>query len=102
MHMRAISDARQSPRMHAKIPVSLLLESQDIPIVQDTFTIDISTHGMRVKIQSSVWPGQPVEVISTRHSDQTVSARVIWVHANSATGIGEAGLKFSRPLPDGF
>ena len=89
---------RRSDRIFVRLPITLLVDSQNERIAQDAFTVDLSQLGVRVRTDLSLSPGQPVEIFPNRGLKYPIPSRVVWVGETGAQQHGEAGLEFLRPL----
>jgi hypothetical protein len=63
----------------------------------DSLTLDLSVQGARVRADTSLTPGQLVEVVSVEGNDP-VRARVVWVGKPASEMEGQAGLEFLDPF----
>jgi hypothetical protein len=92
---------RRSDRIFVRLPVTLLVDSDQERVAQDAFTVDLSQLGVRVRTDLSLAPGQSVDVFPNRGLKHPIPSRVIWVGEHGAPQHGEAGLEFLRPLGGG-
>jgi hypothetical protein len=90
----AITDLRRWERQPAILPVSLVLESDEMK--SDTFsaTLDISMSGVAVQTTLALVPRQELGVVFEGQFTQTLRARVIWVRKDVVSNSTIAGLKF--------
>jgi len=89
---------RRSDRIFVRLPVTLLVNSQQERVAQDAFTVDLSQLGVRVRTDLSLSPGQEIEVFPNRGLKYPIQSRVVWVGQTGAPYQGEAGLEFLKPL----
>ena len=88
---------RQSRRLSATIPISLLMQPQESRTKHDGWMVDISTEGARVRTSLVLLAGQIVGVIPSEDSGQSIPYRVVWVQ-RSASGC-VAGLAIVETAP---
>ncbi len=89
-----VTDLRRWERQPAAIPVSLVLDSEELQSDTFTATLDISVSGIAVQTMLSLAPKQEVGVVFTGDFTQTLRARVIWVRRDESSNSTIAGLKF--------
>ncbi len=90
---------RRGKRIYAKIPISLIVNSQGSRATHHAHTIDLSHLGVRVRSQTPLKLGQNIEVIPSIGSNDAVPSRVVWVGETGSYRDGEAGLEFLNPFP---
>jgi hypothetical protein len=76
---------RQSRRLSATIPISLLMQLEDSKTKHDAWMVDISSKGARVRASLVLSAGQIVGIIPSEDSGQAIPYRVVWVE-RSASG----------------
>jgi hypothetical protein len=91
--------ARRRNRIRARLPITLLIESQDQKISYKTSTIDFSPLGIRVQAKIHLRPGQCASVIPGDHPGESIRTIVVWVGPEGSALEGEVGLRFLDHLP---
>ncbi len=99
--MRAVPlvDLRQSQRVPATIPFTLLVESEDFRIEHEASTLDLSLLGARVRTRVALLIGETVGIITRGDSQRAISARVVWTQRVGTDSWLLAGLEFLETLP---
>jgi hypothetical protein len=99
--MRAVppADLRQSQRIPAKIPITLILESEDFRLEHQASTIDLSIRGVRVQANFALVIGETVGIITKGDSRHAISARVVWAQRFGTDLWSRAGLTFLETVP---
>ena len=75
---------RQSRRVSATIPISLLMQLEDSKMKHDAWMVDISFKGARVRSALVLLAGQIVGIIPSEDSGQAIPYRVVWVERSSS------------------
>lgn len=86
---------RRSERKRVKIPVTLVVGSEDVG--HAAMTIDLSSEGMRLQSDATLLPGQPVRLHLAVYPEHFVKARVAWVGKADSAEAGQAGFEFLIP-----
>ena len=94
MEEGAQSKARRSPRLPAKIPITLRIGYQEKTVERIASAVDLSTHGLRVRTNLILSPGQTLDLFSRGGKLRPVPGRVVWVREAGARRPAEAGLEF--------
>jgi hypothetical protein len=89
-------DARQSRRIYAKLPVSLLIDTPGGTVTHSASTLDLSDRGLRVLTSAALAREQIVGIVLTRRPER---CRVAWAGEQGTLQAGQAGLEFLDPLP---
>ena len=87
---------RRSERNPAQIVVTLVLEGDDAKYLADG--VDLSLHGMRVRTDVPLEPGQRVGLVLSDTPTYAIAARVVWLGTAESKQAGEAGVEFMKPL----
>jgi hypothetical protein len=90
-------DRRRANRVKFEMRAPLSTDSGRRELIEDSWTIDISALGVRLRLRGQVVPGQIVIVFLNQHPEQ---CRVVWTNQTGGTKQLIAGLEFTRPLPD--
>lgn len=88
---------RRFERKIVKMALIMFVEREGEVAKCDSLTLDLSAHGARIRADTSLTPGQMVEVVSVEGSDP-VRARVVWVGRPASEMEGQAGLEFLDPF----
>ena len=99
--MRAVppADLRQSERIPATIPISLLVESERFKVEHSASTINLSVGGLRVRAPLALVPGETVGIITQGDSRHALSTRVVWAQRVGTNHGFLSGLAFLETLP---
>lgn len=92
------STTRRSKRKPAQITVTLVIDGDEAEYLATA--LDFSQHGLRLRSDIPLVPGQPVGLILNPHPDFFIGARVVWVGRTDSAEAGQAGLEFLAPLND--
>ena len=84
MEVFSYAAVRQSPRVSATIPISLLMQLVDSTMKHDAWMVDISSEGARVRSGLVLMAGQNVGIISEEDFGQAIPYRVVWVERSSS------------------
>jgi hypothetical protein len=84
MQVVSYATERQSRRVSATIPISLLMEWEDSKTKHDAWMVDISSKGARVRTALVLLAGQIVGIIVSGDSGQATPYRVVWVERSSS------------------
>ncbi len=79
--------------------VLLITESVDYKVAHDTFTIDLTYRGARVRDTIGLRREQTVEFIPSEGPRYVLPTRVAWVGTPGSAQDGQAGLEFLRSIP---
>ncbi len=90
----ARSKARRSERQPAEIPITLRIGSTGQPVERIARAIDLSIHGLRIRTNFVLSPGQTLDLFSRGGRLRPVSGRVVWVVTGESRRPYEAGLEF--------
>jgi PilZ domain len=85
---------RRSKRVHAQLPIKLLLDSLFAKYACEALTLDISQAGARVRANIPLSPGQAVRVVPNEGIDRAIPGRIVWVNRQFEGTHGEAGIEF--------
>jgi len=98
--MRAVppADLRQSQRIPATIPISLVVESENFKVEHEASTLDFSLGGAKVRTPVALVRGETVGIITRGDSRHAISTRVVWVRPLGADLSFLAGLVFLDTL----
>lgn len=96
MSNQARREQRRSERKPAQIVVTLVLEGDQAKYLARG--VNLSLHGMRVRTDVPLAPGQPVGLILSDTPAYAIAARVVWVGKAESKQAGEAGVEFVKPL----
>ena len=84
MQVVSYATERQSRRVSATIPISLLMEWEDPTTKHNAWMVDISSKGARVRSSLVLFAGQVVGIIPAGDSGQVIPYRVVWVELSSS------------------
>jgi|SRR5215831_10815271 len=90
---------RQSQRIPATMPISLVVGSETFKVERQASTIDFSVRGARVRTPFALLPGETVGIITMGDSRHAISARVVWAHRVGTDLWSLVGLAFLDTLP---
>jgi hypothetical protein len=90
-------DARQSRRIYARLPISLVIDTPSGAVTHPAATVDLSDRGLRVSTSAALASEQIVGVILTKCPER---CRVAWAGPQGSSRAGQAGLEFLDPLPE--
>ena len=94
MQVVSYATERQSRRVSATIPISLLMEWEDPTTKHNAWMVDISSKGARVRTALVLLAGQIVGILAG-DSGQATPYRVVWVERSSSGSL--AGLALLEP-----
>lgn len=85
---------RRSSRVHLQIPVTIWGTFPDgTPFNEETYLLDISKFGARLKTQLPLQPGMEVEV-KPRMGSKSALFRVVWTGEAGTPRAGEVGMEY--------
>ena len=87
---------RQYERTQIEKRIRLATAPKDMGSYHDAVTIDLTTHGARIRSNVTLTPGEAVEIIgeSAANFPYDVHSQVVWM----SKALGEAGLRFIEPV----
>jgi hypothetical protein len=91
------ANRRRAERRESYKSLALVVDSGHSQIANQSFAVDLSELGMRVRTNLHLKPGQPISVIPCEGESYAVPSRVVWVHGDTFNGDQEAGLAFLEP-----
>jgi len=90
-------DRRRGKRVAFTIRASVATDSGSGGLIENSWTIDISGSGVRLRLRGQIVPGQIVDVYLNKRPEQ---CRVVWTRPGGVPNELIAGLEFINPLPD--
>ena len=93
-------DGRRCERLPARIRITLRVGSEGHAIERIASAVDLSTHGVRVRTNLVLSPGQTLDLFSRGGRMRPVPGRVVWVRTSESNRPREAGLEFLDSLPE--
>jgi hypothetical protein len=87
------TERREWERTQIEVPVTLVTAPGGKNSYHDAITVDLTSHGARVRSHLRLTPGEPVELItsdSVPNMPYIVPTQVVWM----SKSLGEAGLRF--------
>ncbi len=93
---------RRYLRMASHLPVTLLADFDGKRVHHASWLLDLSTWGVRVRVNFTPKPGTMVEVIPNGGPKYPIRGRVVWVGKAGSPEEGQAGLEFISPCPTSF
>jgi hypothetical protein len=91
-------DPRRSPRTRGANPIRLTIAFEYPYKQHKALTIDASLHGVRIRIDVPLSPGERVVILPEGRSQDRITAHVVWVRAVEISAGYVAGLEFVKPL----
>ena len=87
----------RSERIPARIPIRLVVVSDDFSVEREASTVDVSGRGVRVRTPLALLPGDTVGVISCGAYRRAIPARVVWTQHAGTDQWSVAGLEYLPP-----
>jgi D-lyxose ketol-isomerase len=91
------ANQRRAERRESYKSLALVVDSGHSEIANQSFALDLSELGVRIRTSLRLEPGQSVTVIPFEGEAYAVPSRVVWVQDNSSNDGQEAGLAFLEP-----
>jgi PilZ domain len=91
---------RRSNRIYVHVPVTIVVDSQGARVTYEATTVDLSTLGMRVRLNVAMVPGEHVDLILAGRSQKPFPSEVVWAAEAAPEQGREIGLVFQRPFQD--
>jgi PilZ domain len=91
------ANRRRAERRESYKSLALVVDSGQSEIANQSFAVDLSELGIRVRTGLRLEPGQTVTVIPCEGEAYAVPSRVVWVHGEPYSDHQEAGLAFMEP-----
>lgn len=86
---------RRSERKALEIPVILVVGEEGDK--HSGMTVDVSSGGLRLQCDATLFPGQPVRLHLAALPTSFQAARVVWVGKTESPEAGQAGFEFLTP-----
>ena len=90
--------SRRAVRIYLKMPVAICVDSDRSRVHHRASTIDLSSHGARVRTNAGLVSGQGVTIIADRIGRRSIPSRVAWVGPVGSRLEGLAGIEFLHPI----
>jgi hypothetical protein len=91
-----VGDRRRGKRVAFTIRAPVASESGGGGLIDNSWTIDISGSGVRLRLRGQIVPGQIVDVYLNKRPEQ---CRVVWTRPGGVPNELIAGLEFIHPVP---
>jgi hypothetical protein len=91
-------DPRRSPRGRAANPIRLAIPFEYPTKQHKALTVDASLHGIKIRTDVPLSPGERVVILPEAGSGVRIPARVVWTRAVKISAGYVAGLEFAKPL----
>jgi hypothetical protein len=91
-------DPRRSRRARETNPVHFTISFEQLRKQHEVLAVDESLHGVRIRTDVRLCPGENVVIIPEWDSEDRILARVVWMRAVEISAGYVAGLEFAKPL----
>ncbi|HEV2383034.1 MAG TPA: PilZ domain-containing protein [Terriglobia bacterium] len=89
---------RRSARIHVRIPIEIVAQSEGAEVSYKATTVDFSPLGARIRGSMAFLSGGRVKLVAGQESSESWPCRVAWMAAIENAGNSEVGLEFLRHL----
>ena len=91
-------DPRRSRRAREANPAHFTISFGQLRKRHEVLTLDESLHGLRIRTDVRLCPGENIVIIPEGDSKDRILARVVWMRAVEISAGYVAGLEFAKPL----
>lgn len=92
---------RRSPRIFVRMPVEIVVDSEENQTAHPASTVELSVHGARVQTNVALVPGERVNFIWRGATPRQFPCQVVWSAQGQPEQSPEVGLEFLEPIQVG-